>query len=218
MKKTILLLSILTLWILFFIWIKALQEKELNIEEIKKSIVIIIPEKDLIEYNRNPEWIFQENESGWIGSWFFISKNWEIITAKHIVPDTKEIYRVITQNNKEYQAKVIYQDEKKDIALLKISTQEEIIPLKIAEEARIWEKIISLWTDIKTLKTMSHYGHIVDTNKKWDHLSHFIYISTPLMPWFSWWPVLNTKWKVVWINYATYKWQSLIQPLESLQW
>ena len=61
MKKTILLLSILTLWILFFIWIKALQEKELNIEEIKKSIVIIIPEKDLIEYNRNPEWIFQEN-------------------------------------------------------------------------------------------------------------------------------------------------------------
>ena len=131
MKKTILLLSILTLWILFFIWIKALQEKELNIEEIKKSIVIIIPEKDLIEYNRNPEWIFQENESGWIGSWFFISKNWEIITAKHIVPDTKEIYRVITQNNKEYQAKVIYQDEKKDIALLKISTQEEIIPLKI---------------------------------------------------------------------------------------
>ena len=218
MKKTTLSLLTLILFIWIFIWIYNQWEKAINIEEIKQSIVIIIPEKDLIEYNKNPEWIFQKKESGWVGSWFFVSKDGKIITAKHIVPNKEETYKVITKNNKKYNAKVTYKDNQKDIAFLKINTKEKIIPLKITQESKKWEEVITFWTDTATQKTTHHYGQIVDTEKKWETLSHLIQISSPLTTWFSWWPVVNKQWKVIWINYALYKWQSLIQPLDSFNY
>lgn len=218
MKKLILSsLWILILWIWVFIWEKNIWENKTNIEEIKKSIVVIKPKEKLIEYNKNPEWLFKNKEYWWIGSGFFVSKDWKIITAKHIVPNTDTLYEITIQNKQTYDAKVIYQYKEADIALLKIDTKEKITPLPIAKKINKWEQILSFWTDKSTQEIIHHYGQIIDTNKKWETLSHLIEISSPLAQWFSWWPVINKKWEVIWINYALYKWQSLIQPLESLQ-
>jgi S1-C subfamily serine protease len=214
MKKIIpsiwLWILLLSIWV--FTWINISLEKKLNIENIKRSIVVIIPEENLVKYNTNPKWVFNEKESWWIGAGFFISEDGKIVTAKHIVPNSESSYKITTHNKQTYNAKVIYQDPEKDIAILQINTSKKTTPLKITNEIKKWEEVISFWTHRETLETIFHYGHIVDTEKKWENLSHLIQISSQLTPWFSWWPVINTKWKVVWINYATSKEINLITP------
>ena len=186
--------------------------KIVNIEEIKKSIVTILPEKTLISYNKNPKWIFKNYEENWIWTGFFISKDWKIITANHIINNKNTPYTVITHDKKQYKAKIIYQDEEKDIAILKID-QRNTMPLSIQKkQIKVWKTTISFWTNPETLEIIYNYGHIIDINKKLDNMSNLIQISNPLSPWFSGGPTINSTWEVIWINYAIYQEENVTLP------
>jgi hypothetical protein len=39
-------------------------------------------------------------------------------------------------------------------------------------------------------------------------MSNLLEISNNLKPGFSWWPIINKNWEVIWINYAISQWKS----------
>jgi serine protease Do len=55
-----------------------------------------------------------------IGSGFIVDKEGLIVTNKHVVLDTKATYKVVTQDDKEYEVKNIYRDPVNDLAILKV--------------------------------------------------------------------------------------------------
>ena len=183
-----------------------------NINEIMDSIVIIVPEQKLISYKNNPKWIISNPKNSWIWAWFFISTNWIIQTVNHIVEDDTLKYKVI-YNNKEYSSKIISRDNKTDLALLKIISKEnELFPLLTREGARGWANntntITSFWINTQNLSIIYNTWIIINTKSKLDNLSNLLEISNKLSPGFSGWPIINSKWNVIWINYAISEWKN----------
>lgn len=61
----------------------------------------------------------QEVEVGG-GSGFFISSDGRIVTNRHVVDDPDAAYTVFTNDGKKHDARIIYKDDKLDIAVLKV--------------------------------------------------------------------------------------------------
>jgi serine protease Do len=71
-----------------------------------------------------------------IGSGFIVSKDGLIITNKHVVRDTEAKYRVITNDNNEYEVDQIYRDPLNDLAILKINTK-NLKPLSLGDSSKL---------------------------------------------------------------------------------
>ena len=87
-----------------------------------------------------------ENEdSSALGSGFIIDKEGYIVTNNHVINDA-DVINVILNNNKVYQADLIGKDEKTDIALIKINTDEELIPVTFgdSDEIRVGDWILAI--------------------------------------------------------------------------
>ena len=195
-------------WIVFFAFLSQNKNEEMNIEKIKESIVIIVPENEFISYKNNPEWLFEEYKNSWIWAGFFISKEWLIQTVNHIIENDKINYKII-YNDTEYNSQIIYRDIEQDMAILKIESKEslEIVPLVKTLNVNESEVIYSFWVDIKNLKIIYNTWTLINKKSNLDNLSNLLEISNTLEPGFSWWPIINYKWKVIWINYAISEWK-----------
>lgn len=193
---------IIFLWITYFIWwayfLYNIKKDDDIIEKTKKSIVIIKNEKNIIDYEKNPLWIFEKNKNTGIWAWFFIDKKWTILTANHLVENTNNKYIAIYKQKK-YNLKVITRDIENDIAKVKIKASEDLAYLNISKQKHINEEIISFWID-KNLKIVYNTWSILNYGS-WK----IIEISNIIKPWFSWWPIINKDWEVIWINYAIIK-------------
>ena len=207
---------LILLWVTYFIWWVAffafLEHKEnttFNIEKIKESIVIIVPKNELISYKNNPEWLFEEYKNSWIWAGFFISKNWNIQTVNHIVENDKIKYTIIYKN-KEYDSIVSFRNKEKDLAIINIVSKDniEITPLIKELNFSETEDIFSFWVDIQNLEIIYNTWTTINKKSKLDNLSNLLEISNTLKPGFSWWPIVNSKWKVIWINYAISEWKN----------
>ena len=55
-----------------------------------------------------------------IGSGFIIDSDGMIVTNKHVMADTKAEYKVITEDDKEYEVTKVYRDPVNDLAILKV--------------------------------------------------------------------------------------------------
>jgi S1-C subfamily serine protease len=210
MKK----LPYLSIIILIILWIKLfiINTNTNYINNINKSIVIIIPEEKLIDYKNNPNWILENYKSSWIWAGFIISSNWKVQTVNHIIENNNIKYKIIL-NNKEYNTKIISRNKSSDLAILKIlSSNNEIFqPLEIENNNTLindLDEIYSYWVDIQNLKIISNTWTIINKKSKLDNISNLLEISNNIKPWFSGWPIINKKWKVVWINYAISEWKS----------
>lgn len=202
------LAGIYIIWAIFFLSIlNSTKVQTLNIEKTKKSIVIIIPEKELINYNNNPKWLFKNINNSGIWAWFFINSDWLIQTVNHIIENENIKYKVI-YNWKEYDSEIISRNKDLDLAQLKINLDNIRTKKLTLAPWKKWEKIYSFWIDQKSLQIIYNTWSILDTEKKLDIKSSLIEISNPLSPGFSWWPILNQNWEVVWINYATQNWKN----------
>lgn len=201
------IITLIILWtILFFI-----NNNKIDIKNINKSIVIIIPEVELINYKNNPNWILSDYKNSWIWAGFIISSDWKIQTVNHIIENDNINYKVIL-NNKEYNTKIISRNKSSDLAVLKIltSNNEKFQPLEIEINNTLinnWEEISSYWVDTLNLKIISNTWTIINKKSKLDDLSNLLEISNNLKPGFSGWPIINKKWKVIWINYAISEWK-----------
>ncbi len=74
----------------------------------------------------NPEGTQPETET--LGSGFIISKDGYIVTNQHVINKAKVI-NIILYNNEKCEAEVIGEDKQTDLALLKISTPTELVPV-----------------------------------------------------------------------------------------
>ena len=74
--------------------------------------------------NRIPELKQQERKSHSLGSGVIISANGYIVTNNHVVEGADEIVVTLPNDEKEYKAKIIGQDSKTDLAVVKIEAKE----------------------------------------------------------------------------------------------
>lgn len=207
MKKIIFItLSWLFIWWIIFINFFVMN-KSINIEKVKDSIVIIIPENKLISYKNNPIWIFEEYKESWIWAWFFFESNWTIQTVNHLVEDDNIKYKVIYKNI-EYDAEILSRNKEKDLAIIKIIANESVIFPRLTNVGRTLghrggaNEIYNFWVDMKDLSITYNTWIIINEKSKLDNMSNLLEISNNLKQGFSWWPIIDSKWNVIWINYA----------------
>jgi serine protease Do len=211
-----LLAGIYILWWIYFIntffyWGKKDVPSNIitNIEKIKQSIVIIVPEEELISYKNNPKWLFEEDKTSWIWAGFFISKDWKIQTVNHIVENNNINYKII-YNNKEYNSKIISRNKEKDLAIITIITEKNITytPLKLTNNYKNNDYIYSYWIDPEKLKIIYNTWIIINKKSKLGNITNLLEISNILKPGFSGWPIINNLWDIIWINYAISNWKN----------
>jgi len=207
-----------------------LKEVENNITSLVKkvspSVVSIIIKKDLSIYRNDPWGFFQYNvwsieKKVWWWTGFFISKDWIIITNKHVVEDTNAKYSVILNNWEELEAEIIAIKKDSDIAFLKILSTEDFSPLSFTpleftnkSEIKIWQFGIAIWNALAefqnsvSLWVVSWIDRKVEDN--YTSINWLIQTDTAINPGNSWWPLLNLEWKVMWINTLIINWSQNI--------
>lgn len=112
-------------------------------------------------FNFSPFGGFQQRVEGGtpqdIGTGFVISKSGLIITNKHVV-STDGSYKVITQDNKEYDVKQISRDPSNDIAILKIDAN-DLKPVELGDSTnlKVGQTVIAIGT------ALGEFRHTVTT-------------------------------------------------------
>lgn len=71
-----------------------------------------------------------------IGTGFVVSKDGLIVTNKHVVSVSDGKYKVITKDNKEYEAKQISRDPTNDLAIIKIDAN-DLEPLELGDSSNL---------------------------------------------------------------------------------
>ncbi|MDD2871668.1 MAG: serine protease [Candidatus Gracilibacteria bacterium] len=176
-------------------------DKNINIDHIINSIVIIIPENKLESYKNNPNGIFQEYKESGIGAGFFIDSNGTIQTVNHIVEDDKIKYKVIYKNQ-EYNSEIISRNKEKDLAKLKINSKIKFPTISNYNNDYLNGEFYSFGVDTKKLEIIYNTGVILDKKSKLDNMSNLLEISNQLKPGFSGGPIIDSKGNVIGINYA----------------
>jgi len=190
------------------------------VKKTSPSVVSIVIKKDLAIFKQDPWWFFQyhiwnieKKVWGWTG--FFISKDWIIITNKHVISDPNAKYSVILNNGKEFEAKVIAVKKDKDIAFLKILSTKNFspLPLKFIESRKnlkIWQFSIAIWNALAEFQNSVSLWVVSWINRKiednYNSIKWLIQTDTAINPWNSGWPLINLEWKVMWINTLIINW------------
>lgn len=189
------------------------------VKKVSPSVVSIIIKKDLTIYRQDPFWFFQTaiwtvKRKIWWWTWFFVTKDWKVITNKHVVSDTQAEYTVITNDWWEFDAKLIATDPINDLAILQVATTWKIyMPLELMsdkDELNIWEFAIAIWNALSEYQNSVSLWVISGKNRTiWDDtikLSGLIQTDAAINPGNSWWPLINLEWKVIWMNTAIVSW------------
>jgi S1-C subfamily serine protease len=110
-------------------------------EKISPSVVtvaVVAPKQRIMQFS--PFGGFESRVQGGepqdIGSGFIVDSSGLIITNKHVVEDTGGTYKVITHDDKEYDAKQIFRDPYNDIAIIKIEAT-GLIPVTLGDSSNL---------------------------------------------------------------------------------
>ncbi len=189
------------------------------VKDISPWVVSIVIKKDLPIYRNSPFWFFSSpiwsiEQKVWWWTWFFITKDWKIITNKHVISDRNATYSVITNDNSEYDAKVIALDPNNDLAILEIVDENKEFKtmdfVNTQDEINVWQFAIAVWNALAefqnsvSLWVISWKNRNINDgrNKIW----WLIQTDAAINPWNSWGPLINLDWKVMWINTAIIEW------------
>ena len=148
-----------------------------------------------------------------IGSGFIISKDGLIITNKHVVSDDQAGYKVITNNEKEYEVKQIYRDPLNDLAIIKIDAN-GLKPLKLGDSSKLKLGQLAIaigtplgeFTNTITTGVISGLGRGITAGSPFEgfveKLDNVIQTDAAISAGNSGGPLLNSKGQVVGINTA----------------
>lgn len=182
-----------------------------SIESNRKSIVSIYWQKNIEIINEEDDMQDTKVETiksiQWNG--IIISNDWYIITNQHVVQDTKINYSVFVENQ-EIDVNKIWYDEWLDLAIIKVTVTDPLIPAKITnilDEIKIWQIVFALKNDPKTKEIITKMGIINSKNQKFKMENNRVYVwliqtSTSIEPWFSGGPLININWNVIGMNTA----------------
>ncbi len=85
-----------------------------------------------------------ERKASSLGSGFIINENGTIVTNNHVIANAEDI--IVRVNDKEFKAKVIGADPYMDIAVLKVQSNEKLIPVKFgdSDKARVGDWAVAI--------------------------------------------------------------------------
>jgi len=153
--------------------------------------------------NKNPDHVNKQTTYGH-GSGFIINKNGYILTNSHVIDNAQEIsIRLI--DKREFTATVIGQDQKSDVALLKIEAVDlPVISMGDSSSLKVGEWAIAIGSPFEMMQTVTA-GIISATGRSSVGISEyedFLQTDAAINPGNSGGPLLNIHGQVVGINTA----------------
>jgi len=151
-----------------------------------------------------------------IGSGFIISKDGLVVTNKHVVSSSQAKYRVITNDNKEYEVVKIYRDPANDLAILKINPQDgkNLVPVEFgdSDDLKVGQFAIAIGTALGefrhtvTTGVISGIGRSITAGSPLEGyvevLDNVIQTDAAINPGNSGGPLLNSAGQVIGVNVA----------------
>ncbi len=141
-----------------------------------------------------------------LGTGFIIDKDGYILTNNHVVEKSDDI-TVKLVDNKEFEAKIIGRDPKSDLALIKIESDESLVPLTLgnSDNLEVGDWVVAIGNPFGLGNTVT--AGIVSA--KYRHIGagaydNFIQTDASINPGNSGGPLLNTAGEVIGINTAIY--------------
>ncbi len=140
-----------------------------------------------------------------LGSGFIINKDGYIITNNHVIDNAEEI-KVKLSDGREFKAKVIGRDSKTDLALIKISSVFENLPILAlgdSDSMRVGDWVLAVGNPFGLEQTVtqgiiSATGRVIGSGPYDD----FLQTDAPINPGNSGGPLVNLKGEVIGINSA----------------
>ncbi len=135
------------------------------------------------------------------GTGCIITTDGQILTGWHVVEDAKTI-DITTSNGKTYKAKLVAKmKDKKDLAILKIETKEElpIVSFGDSEEVKVGQKVLTIGNPFGFSNTLTQ-GII----SRIDYVKNRFQTDAAINPGCSGGPILNSTGEVIGISQSIY--------------
>ncbi len=145
------------------------------------------------------------------GSGFFVSADGLILTNKHVVSDAQASYTVITNDGKEYEAKILTTDSRNDLAIIKIEIpKSEYLEFAPNDDLTVGQRVIAIgnslgqYQNTVTTGVVSGIGRsiIAGSSEGTEQLEGVVQTDAAINPGNSGGPLLNSLGQVVGINTA----------------
>lgn len=140
-----------------------------------------------------------------LGSGFIINKDGYILTNFHVIENATEIIVTFSEDKKEHKARIVGQDQKLDIALIKINAGDDLpaVPLGDSDALQIGEWVMAIGNPFGlggtiTAGIVSQKGRVIGAGP----YDNFIQTDASINPGNSGGPLFNIKGEVVGINTA----------------
>ncbi len=148
-----------------------------------------------------------------IGTGFVISEDGVIVTNKHVVSETNAKYKVITKDDKTYDAQNIYRDPSNDLAIIKINaTGLQPVTLGDSTQLKVGQMAIAIGTALGefrntvTVGVISGLGRGITAGSPFEgaveRLDNVIQTDAAINPGNSGGPLLNSAGQVIGVNTA----------------
>lgn len=207
---------------------KIVEEDSAVIDVVEKSspaVVSIVITKDVPKYKsffEDPFGFFDEmngssqgeteKQKVGGGSGFIVSLNGTIVTNKHVVSDQNADYTVITNDGKEYPAKVLARDPIKDIAVIKINGEKfPVLDLGDSDSLKVGQTVIAIGNSLGEFSNSVSKGIISGLQRnvtagsgfgQTEQLANIIQTDAAINPGNSGGPLLDISGKVIGVNVA----------------
>jgi serine protease Do len=141
-----------------------------------------------------------------LGSGFIVASDGYILTNDHVIEDAEKIVVKLSNDDREYPAKVIGKDTKIDIALIKISAQNlPVAPLGDSDRLQVGEWVLAIGNPFGLDSTVT--SGIVSAKER--HIGQgpydsFIQTDAKINPGNSGGPLINMQGEIVGINTAIF--------------
>src|SRR3989344_876617 len=147
-----------------------------------------------------------------IGTGFIVRNDGLIVTNKHVVGDSQAKYRVITSDNKTYDAVKIYPDPNLDLAIIKIdAAMLQTVEMGDSSNLQVGQFALAIGTALGEFRStvttgvVSGIGRDITAGSPMagsEELSDIIQTSAPINPGNSGGPLLNSAGQVIGVNVA----------------
>jgi S1-C subfamily serine protease len=207
------------------IQIKVVSEESVVVNVVKKVTPAVVTvgitkNQPVIDWNFDPWGFggFSPRQQGSkevkqdIGSGFVVKSDGLIVTNKHVVADTNAKYRVITADNKTFDAVKIYRDPSNDLAILKINTSGlATVELGDSDKLQVGQMAIAIGTALGEFRStvttgvVSGIGRSITAGSFYqgsEKLDNIIQTSAAINPGNSGGPLLNSSGQVIGVNVA----------------